>query len=436
MIESLISFLNSVIMNDAIKQRIQTPVVAVHNFAGWLVDTNPRTQQEKLIVAKKLTLALSAVLGTLIIASHPLISVANDAVEDVVEQAEAATKIVAPVEPEAQASTEATTKAPAVVSEDADKSDALNSVADQSMGRYVIKNADGQVVTTIRVNKAWETGHASVYVNNKEVMRFRSPLDDKNETTVQPFDRAKEAAKQLNDFVVGGGQPDVIVPAVLGGQPIIMLGRTEEKAPVVMAVADTKTAEASSATASYLAFVWVNNLRSALGGTEYVDASMMMPGKKAKSKKISKVKLPLEESLYQASVKEQKGLASWYGPGFHGRRAANGSRFDMTKLTAAHKFLPFGTVVKVLNHRTNKTVLVRITDRGPFVHGRIIDLSKAAADAVGLTGSGVAKVTIEVLNPKPPSEIGRKEEPITADNEPAETADPVKTEIEVVKASS
>jgi len=91
----------------------------------------------------------------------------------------------------------------------------------------------------------------------------------------------------------------------------------------------------------------------------------------------------------------QKGVASWYGPGFHGKKTANGERFNTNALTAAHKTLPFGTEVRVTNERTGKSVVVRINDRGPYAHGRVIDLSKAAADAVGI--SGVGKVTLAKL---------------------------------------
>ena len=85
----------------------------------------------------------------------------------------------------------------------------------------------------------------------------------------------------------------------------------------------------------------------------------------------------------------QTGAASWYGPGFHGKRTANGERFNTHALTAAHKTLPFGTQLRVTNERTGRSVVVRINDRGPYAHGRVIDLSKAAADAVGILGVGM-----------------------------------------------
>jgi rare lipoprotein A len=91
----------------------------------------------------------------------------------------------------------------------------------------------------------------------------------------------------------------------------------------------------------------------------------------------------------------QAGQASWYGPGFHGRRTANGERFNTNDLTAAHKTLPFGTKVRVTNTKTGRSVVVRINDRGPYAHGRVIDLSKASAQSIGI--NGVAQVTLAGL---------------------------------------
>ncbi|MHB1104566.1 MAG: septal ring lytic transglycosylase RlpA family protein [Devosia sp.] len=91
---------------------------------------------------------------------------------------------------------------------------------------------------------------------------------------------------------------------------------------------------------------------------------------------------------------DQCGGASWYGPGFHGKKAASGQRFDQNAMTAAHKSLPFGTVVRVVDQRTGKSVKVTINDRGPFHKGRIIDLSKAAATKLGIRGAGTGKVCI------------------------------------------
>jgi rare lipoprotein A len=93
----------------------------------------------------------------------------------------------------------------------------------------------------------------------------------------------------------------------------------------------------------------------------------------------------------------QVGVASWYGPGFHGRRTANGEIFDQHELTAAHPSRPLGTRVVVTNLANGRSVEVRVNDRGPFVHGRAIDLSYAAARALHMIGPGTAPVRIEVL---------------------------------------
>jgi len=97
------------------------------------------------------------------------------------------------------------------------------------------------------------------------------------------------------------------------------------------------------------------------------------------------------------SITEEHGIASWYGPGFAGRLTANGEVFDPSQLTAAHKELPFNTLVTVHNLENGRSVVVRINDRGPFKPGRIIDLSRAGAEAVGMIGSGTAQVRLEVM---------------------------------------
>jgi len=94
---------------------------------------------------------------------------------------------------------------------------------------------------------------------------------------------------------------------------------------------------------------------------------------------------------------EQKGTACWYGKKFDGRRTANGEVFDMRKLTAAHPSLPFGTIVRVRNLSNDKTVLVRINDRGPFVRGRIIDLSYGAAKEIDMVAAGLSEVELTVI---------------------------------------
>lgn len=100
--------------------------------------------------------------------------------------------------------------------------------------------------------------------------------------------------------------------------------------------------------------------------------------------------------LFSNTTFAQIGTASWYGPGFQGKRTASGEQFNTHALTAAHKHLRFGTKVKVTNLKNKRSVKVRITDRGPFVKGKILDLSHAAKQQLGMGGTALVK--LEVLN--------------------------------------
>ena len=99
--------------------------------------------------------------------------------------------------------------------------------------------------------------------------------------------------------------------------------------------------------------------------------------------------------------KSEEGYASWYGDKFHGRKTASGETYDMYAMTAAHRQAPFGTNVKVINLDTGRETIVKVNDRGPFVRGRIIDLSRKAAEQIGMIGNGTAKVRLEFLNKVP-----------------------------------
>ena len=135
-----------------------------------------------------------------------------------------------------------------------------------------------------------------------------------------------------------------------------------------------------------------NRLRRQLG---YAPPLRKIEGKSP----LNAVEKAVEMAFNRRVIDAVTGWASWYGPGFHGRLTANGERFNQYELTAAHRTLPFGTTVRVTNVNNGRSVVVRINDRGPFTGGRIIDLSVAAADAIGMIGSGVAPVKVEVLAP-------------------------------------
>jgi rare lipoprotein A len=106
--------------------------------------------------------------------------------------------------------------------------------------------------------------------------------------------------------------------------------------------------------------------------------------------------IPKGESGLDVGIKD-RGMASWYGEQFHGRQAANGEIFDMSALTAAHRTLPLGSIIRVVNLRNGKHVRVRVNDRGPYVNGRILDLSYAAADRLGMIDGGISAIQLEVI---------------------------------------
>lgn len=106
------------------------------------------------------------------------------------------------------------------------------------------------------------------------------------------------------------------------------------------------------------------------------------------------------KTYYPATVRvgeTERGVASWYGPNFHGKKTSNGETYNMYAQTAAHKTYPMNTMVKVTNLNNRKSTIVRINDRGPFVSGRVIDLSKKAASDIGVVASGTAPVKLEVV---------------------------------------
>src|SRR5580765_1090585 len=102
---------------------------------------------------------------------------------------------------------------------------------------------------------------------------------------------------------------------------------------------------------------------------------------------------------------EDRGVASWYGESFHGKQTANGELFDMEALTAAHRTLPLGTVVRVVNLANGKHLHVRITDRGPYVNNRILDLSRGAADQLGMMEGGLSVVRVQLVGERRPAAL-------------------------------
>lgn len=207
-----------------------------------------------------------------------------------------------------------------------------------------------------------------VYIGPKRVFHFPGDAGGK---------RAQALAKRLNEALAQGElRADRLRPARHGATVAIYAGKIE-----LMRI-DPAQAQAAKARPEALALQHLTELRTALGfaAPAQVASRGLLWGRWQKPVRV---------------VSQAVGHASWYGPGFHGRRTASGERFDMNALTAAHKTLPFNTRLRVTNLRTKKQVIVRVTDRGPFIRGRMLDLSRAAARTIGL--SGVGQVRIEIL---------------------------------------
>jgi len=225
--------------------------------------------------------------------------------------------------------------------------------------------------------KKGEYTPVSIYIGDNEVLRISSPAGG-----LSTEQRAKIVAENINIVIRNGENPENILPDFKNGSGII---RINEK---VLFTIDSNIAKEYGMEPSELAFIWVNNMRDSLGAAKIVrDFHLFANSLKSTPKKF----------VQKYGDFMQTGFASWYGGKFHGRSSADGSVFNKNKFTAAHKSLPFGTVVQVTNIYNGKKCIVKITDRGPFVKGRIIDLSKVAANEIGMLSSGVSKVKVEVL---------------------------------------
>ncbi|NMA55608.1 MAG: septal ring lytic transglycosylase RlpA family protein [Firmicutes bacterium] len=208
---------------------------------------------------------------------------------------------------------------------------------------------------------------AEILLNGKVVLRIRSAA---GRYTLRQ--RGEIVAQRLRSILAAGADPEAIELGIKAGEIVVRLEDT------ILITVDRENAKANKIPAPYLALVWANNLRSSLG------ADPLNPA----------------EAFYNLGRGQAvTARASWYGPRFHGRPTASGEIYDQNVHTAAHRTLPFGTLVVVTNPASGKTVLVRINDRGPFIAGRSIDLSRAAARELGMEAAGVADVQMTVLGP-------------------------------------
>jgi hypothetical protein len=185
-------------------------------------------------------------------------------------------------------------------------------------------------------------------------------------------ERGKIVAERLRAGLAAGTAFDSVGPGIVNGEVVVRLPTG------ILVTVDQGSVRANGTTALQLALAWSNSIRVGLG---------LRP-------------LNLEEAYRKMNGEYLTAArASWYGSRFHGRPTASGEIYNQNIYTAAHRTLPFGSLVLVTNPVTSKTVLVRINDRGPFVAGRTIDLSRAAARAIGMEAAGVADVEIAVVGP-------------------------------------
>jgi len=208
-------------------------------------------------------------------------------------------------------------------------------------------------------------GAGEVLIDGRVMLRLRAAAGGYN-----PLERARIIMNRLQALAESGLSPEEIRPGILNGEVVVLAGDR------LLVTVDRDTVRLNGSTSRWLALHWANNLRRALGAPP-------LPIN------------PVPSRGDQPMVEVHTGLASWYGPGFHGNRTASGEVFNQNELTAAHRSLPFGTRVRVTNLNNGQSVTVRINDRGPFVRGRIIDLSRHAARVLGI--SGVAPVRLEIL---------------------------------------
>lgn len=204
-----------------------------------------------------------------------------------------------------------------------------------------------------RVLDSGVSGEAEVLLGGRVIMRLSAPAGG-----MSVEERAMVVVARLTSLLFHGLDPWSIGPTVAEDGSILIMA-----SGLPVATVDDETGHRQGVSRTDLALNWANNLREALGAPSL-------------------------------EFHDETGLASWYGPGFHGRTTASGEVFDQYELTAAHRTLPFGTKVTVTRPDTGHAVTVRINDRGPWRSGRVIDLSLGAARMLGIVERGLKRVTI------------------------------------------
>jgi len=239
-------------------------------------------------------------------------------------------------------------------------------------------------ITQVETHQFDGRSAATLYGRNIPILTFL-------EGNGSPEARAAAVADRLNQLASAGVDANLIVASWIpeGDRYAIQVGQET----LVELDANTILPDITANPADD-ALQATNRLRRVMGNAAPLQQIAGRPIEEARSEHRVKVapKHPSEPVMFRMD-----GWASWYGPGFDGATSANGEVFDQYALTAAHRDLPFDTLVRVTNLDNGRSVVVRINDRGPFIPGRDIDLSAGAAEEIGMMASGTAPVSIEVL---------------------------------------
>jgi len=201
---------------------------------------------------------------------------------------------------------------------------------------------------------------------------------DRLQSSTNPIERAAAVASLINQLNREGEDASKITPEWQSGSFVIKFG-TRGILRFDQSVRLPETTKEPSLDVLESA----NLIRRLMGGASPLNAVLNAP--------------PTTNAALGQVLQVASGIASWYGPGFAGNLSASGEIFDPEAMTAAHPNLPFGTMVRVINMDNNQSVVVRINDRGPYIHGRVIDMSAAAARSIGMMPTGVAPVKLEIL---------------------------------------
>jgi rare lipoprotein A len=262
--------------------------------------------------------------------------------------------------------------------------------------RTILEEERHRSIATIYTYQIGTSAAATLYVRNIPILTFLEKPDIATTNPLDPSFQAQQVADKINQLTESKRETsDITVSweAKTKSYLIKINGEILTKIDETIRLADSTENLAEDALHA------TNRLRRLLSEASPMEEIIGLPKPESKPQQTADIKPKPQQAAAPKNriLRTISGLASWYGPGFHGRRTASGQIFNQHGLTAAHRSLPFGTRVRVTNVRNGRSTVVKINDRGPYSGGRIIDLSAGAARAIGLHSSGVGKVKVEVL---------------------------------------